>query len=380
MTLPRVRVKAGSRPGPSPLIQPAQASEGPGGGGPGPHQGPAGPDGTALRLFEAWCRERQPAGSTMRRWRGVFLAMDQFPPVLSKADAVAWKNSQLTANRSPRVVNEVWLVAARTVYGWAEANEMVASNWFKGVSVAVSKRPGQRREKELRETEWRTILRATLLPQDPQAAPWTVRLRRWDPWIMGYTGARGGEVTQLRAEDVVEVEGVGPCLRITPEAGTVKTGQARTIPLHSHLVEMGLVEVVKALGSGPIFYRAPGENRRASPRRGPNPRPPAVKAREALAAWVRSLGVGRSGHQSQPCVAPRLQEAMCQSGHRPDHSRRHRWARLEGHRGPVRGAPGPGHGRSDPSLPALPTRVSETGSRGPPGRGLRQPRRCGGED
>src|SRR5262245_36993136 len=302
MTLPRVRVKAGSRPAPSPLIDPAPLQDGAGGAMTRPTQEGGSPSGhpaalrTPSQLFEAWCHERRPAGSTMRRWRGIFLALDAWPtPILTKADAVAWKASLVTADRSPRVVNEVWLVAARTVYGWADANEMVANNPFKGVSVAVSKRPGQRREKELREHEWRTILRATLAPQDPQAAPWTARLRRWGPWIMGYTGARGGEVTQLRAEDVIEVEGVGPCVAITPEAGTVKTGQARTVPLHEHLVAQGFVEVVKSVGTGPLFYRPPGESPRPSPRRGPNPRPPAVKAREALAAWVRSLGVDDPG-------------------------------------------------------------------------------------
>jgi hypothetical protein len=43
-------------------------------------------------------------------------------------------------------------------------------------------------------------------------------------------------------------------MKLTPEAGTIKTGKPRSVPLHSHIVEQGFVEFVKANGSGPLFY------------------------------------------------------------------------------------------------------------------------------
>jgi integrase len=46
------------------------------------------------------------------------------------------------------------------------------------------------------------------------------------PWICAYTGARVNEITQLRANDVVNVDGID-CIRITSEAGTVKTLRER---------------------------------------------------------------------------------------------------------------------------------------------------------
>ena len=70
---------------------------------------------------------------------------------------------------------------------------------------------------------------------------------RWVPWVCAYTGARGGEITQLRAEDVKRHRQGFWTITITPEAGTVKTGQARTVPVHEHLVARGSIEFVRGV-------------------------------------------------------------------------------------------------------------------------------------
>ncbi len=44
-----------------------------------------------------------------------------------------------------------------------------------------------------------------------------------------------------------ERDGVN-AIRITPEPGTVKTKQARVVPIHEHLIEQGLLEFVKSRG------------------------------------------------------------------------------------------------------------------------------------
>jgi integrase len=62
------------------------------------------------------------------------------------------------------------------------------------------------------------------------------------------------------------------------------------VPLHDHLIEQGFVEFVKGSGKGPLFY-----NELKQPSASNDPTNPsksrAVKARERVAAWVRSLGV-----------------------------------------------------------------------------------------
>jgi integrase len=113
--------------------------------------------------------------------------------------------------------------------------------------------------------------------------------RRWCPWLAAYSGARMGEITQLRGFDIVEQDGVH-AMKISPEAGTTKTGKARTVPLHEHLIKQGFLAFVKTNGKGPLFYNEPSQP--ASSDDPTNPRKPRyVKAREHVAAWVRGLGV-----------------------------------------------------------------------------------------
>jgi hypothetical protein len=113
----------------------------------------------------------------------------------------------------------------------------------------------------------------------------------------------------------------------------VKTGKARTIPIHPHLVEMGLLDYVEAVKArsgkqGPLFFRPPARSSR-------NPssdllisyRAPAVKARERLAARVRDLGI----------TDPSIQ---------PNHACRHTFKRRQ----PVR-ASSRGYGMASADMP-----------------------------
>ena len=107
--------------------------------------------------------------------------------------------------------------------------------------------------------------------------------------LAAYSGARMGELTQLRGVDIVERDGIH-AIKISPEAGTTKTGEARTVPLHEHLVEQGFLAFVKANGAGPLFYNELKQP--SGPIDPTNPRKPRyVKAREQVATWVRTLGV-----------------------------------------------------------------------------------------
>jgi integrase len=98
-----------------------------------------------------------------------------------------------------------------------------------------------------------------------------------------------GELAQLRGIDVVNSNGIA-AVKITPEAGTTKTGRARAVPLHKHLIQQGFLEFVKASGNGPLFYN---EAKEVTASNDPtNPRKPRyVKAREHVASWVRSIGI-----------------------------------------------------------------------------------------
>ena len=45
-------------------------------------------------------------------------------------------------------------------------------------------------------------------------------------------------------------------MKLTPEAGTIKTGEMRVVPLHEHIIAQGFLDMVKAVGKGPLFYVA----------------------------------------------------------------------------------------------------------------------------
>ncbi|WP_336813344.1 hypothetical protein [Bosea sp. MMO-172] len=185
-------------------------------------------------VFEAWVKERDPAASTVNRWRSVFKALEaRFKgrdiAEVSAEDARDWKDVPVTPERSAVVVNDIWLRASRVVFGWALDNKRVTANPFDGVRVAVPKAAPKVREREFMEEEWKIILRGTLAKPPAQMAHYNAAARRWVPWLCAYTGSRPGEMTQLRGDDVKRHKDGFWLIRITPEAGTVKGGKARTV-------------------------------------------------------------------------------------------------------------------------------------------------------
>ena len=146
--------------------------------------------------------------------------------------------------------------------------------------------------------EWRTILRASLAINDldnPDNAA-----RRWVPWLCAYTGARPGEMTQLRGADVIEREGIHG-LRITSEAGTVKNNRSRVVPIHEHLIEQGFLEFVRKHGAGAIFYRVANGDGLGDPLNAKKPR--YTQARQGGTRSNRSL-TGLASASVCPTTSP----------------------------------------------------------------------------
>lgn len=70
--------------------------------------------------------------------------------------------------------------------------------------------------------------------------------RFWAVMLGAYTGARVGELAQLKLEDVVEMEGI-TCLSLREEKGQSLKTQAsrRLIPVHAKLIEAGFLSYIK---------------------------------------------------------------------------------------------------------------------------------------
>ncbi len=242
--------------------------------------------------FEEGVDAVKPAPSTVDRWRGVFLQLNadftgRSAGSITTDDAQEWADKLVNNERSEATVSDVWVVAARTVWGWAITRKYLAQNPFTAVRIKVPRKKRARGHKAFTPSEVKIILTAASAIVDtkkPSAAA-----RRWVPWLCAYTGARVGEITQLRGLDVREEDGVW-AIHISPEAGAVKTREGRMVPLHEHLIAQGFLTFVKSRGKGPLFYNEVKGPPRKSVASNP-PKPRYVKAREHLATWVRELGV-----------------------------------------------------------------------------------------
>lgn len=238
-------------------------------------------------LYNGYEQERELAPATRKRWRPVIghlvahLGHDNAAAVTPE-NIVEWKEA-LLCDRSQRTVREVYLAAVKAVYGWGIENRRLKENPATGISVRVPKER-KLRGKGFTPDEAAKILREALHGHHGGVSVQYQRARRWVPWVCAYTGARVGEISQMRGADVLDMDGV-PVLRITPEAGGTKTNAARLVPLHPHLIEMGFIQFVRGIGEDALFYD-PFRNRG-----GNAGNPQHKKVGEHIAKWVREIGV-----------------------------------------------------------------------------------------
>jgi integrase len=249
-------------------------------------------DQSPLKLYEAWAAARKPASATINRWNAVFDDLEAAfsgpnAQLLTDDTAQAWAVGKVTDERSAATVKDVWVNAAATVYRWGKDQRLIGHNPFAAVKVTVPRKVRNRENDAFTAEEAQIILRAATAVQD------TKRLfnatKRWVPWLCAYSGARAGEMTQLRGADV-QRRGEFYVMRLLPEAGSIKTREARTVPLHEHLIEQGFIEFVEARGKGPLFYEKETNERPGEDPMRPK-RPRAVRTRERLGQWVRKLGI-----------------------------------------------------------------------------------------
>jgi len=264
------------------------------------------------KLFEAYVAEQRIKPNTANEWRVIIRKLVAFvghddAKRLQVLDIDRWRDHLLVERhgeklaREPGTVRDKYLSAVRATLNWAVEKRYLTKNVVTGVVVRVP-RKALLRQRDLTEEEVRAILSGSLKPY-PKLRLESGLARRWIPWICAYTGARVNEISQLRKEDVFSQDGID-VIRITPEAGTVKSDAARLVPLHPHLIEQGLLAVLNQRPLGPVFY---------NPEHAKKPSPSnryIKKVAERLCAWIRDdLGI----------VDPNVQ---------PNHGWRHRFKSI----------------------------------------------------
>jgi integrase len=217
-------------------------------------------------LLERWWDEAKATGrkpSTYESYRNTiksfvaFVGHDEATRV-TRDDVVRFKDHRLMAPSlktgkvvSAKTVKDSDLTALKAVFAWALINGKVSKNPASDVTIRLGK-PPRLRSKGFTDAEAKAILKAALAHASGRESPRTSAAKRWVPWLCALTGARVGEIAQLRKADVAERDGHW-VMRITPEAGTVKTNEAREIVLHPQLVSLGFSEFVAASSDGHLF-------------------------------------------------------------------------------------------------------------------------------
>ncbi|WP_019199325.1 DUF6538 domain-containing protein [Afipia birgiae] len=225
---------------------------------------------TLTQLFEGWKREAERenyAEKTFDEYEATierlvaFLGHDDAVRV-TPADVVAYKDMRLatinprTGNPlSSKTVRDGDLAALKSVFSWAVGNHHLLSNPAEKITIKKGK-PTQTRPKGYTDAEADKLLKAALAyAAKKRELAKTAAAKKWVPWLCAFTGARVGEIIQLRKEDVKKA-GAHWAATITPEAGSVKGKEMRVVPLHPQLVELGFLDFVKASKGGYLFLTA----------------------------------------------------------------------------------------------------------------------------
>jgi integrase len=244
-------------------------------------------------LIEWWWRESLAAGrkpSTYESYKNTFTNFQRFlahddATKVTMHDVVAFKEYRLqtpsakTGKRvSAKTVKDSDLSALKAVFGWAVHNGYLDDNVAAKVTLKLSKSP-KHRSSGFTDDEANALLSACLGHKIGREHPKTFTAKRWVPWICAFTGARVGEIGQLRKQDVTERGGVW-VLRVTPDAGTVKTNEAREIPLHSQVIDLGFPDFVRAAPEGHLFLNVSSDQ---------DPLGPLQGLKNRLAEFARSV-------------------------------------------------------------------------------------------
>lgn len=213
-------------------------------------------------MFAGWWAEAEKANrtwSTRDKYEATTRLLKAFvkhndAARVTPADIVAFKDHRLK-EVGTGTVGAGDLSSLRSMFDWALANRYLPSNPVAGIKVKSAK-VVRVRDRGLSETEAAAALAHSAGVKIGSRAPKRDHAKRWVPWLCAYTGARVGEMAQLRKHDFRQESDGAWVVRITPEAGTVKDKEARDVMIHEHLIAEGLIDFVTSAPAGYLFLDA----------------------------------------------------------------------------------------------------------------------------
>lgn len=219
------------------------------------------PKQTITGLFDRWWAEAKATGraqSTHDAYKG---AIDRLVKHLGHDDAgrvteaemLAFKDARLKIV-SAKTLKDGDLPGIRSVFGWGVDNQKLAKNPTDAIKVKSEKKI-RTRSKGFTDEEANAIVVACLgYRRKPKEDVRTAAAKKWAPLIACYTGCRIAEALQLRKEDIRK-HSKHRVFDFNPAAGSIKSGSYRLVPVHQHLIDLGLLSFVEDSDDGPLFAK-----------------------------------------------------------------------------------------------------------------------------
>jgi integrase len=223
---------------------------------------------TLPALVELWWTEAKAIGRKPATYSNYKRAFEHLARYLGHDDArrvtaedivgfKAWRLASVSPQTkkpiSPLTIRGNELGGLKTIFAFAVASKLIPVNPALGVSVPRIATVHRSRSKSLSDAEALALLeQASSSQRLSNEMASTAAARRHVPWLLAFTGARVGEMCQLRKEDV-RLEGNHWVITITPEAGTVKGNAQREVVIHPQVIEQGFLKFVDAGPVGHLF-------------------------------------------------------------------------------------------------------------------------------
>lgn len=173
---------------------------------------------------------------------------------VTKDDIVRWRDYRLSINTSVKTINASDIASFSNVFAWGVERKRLALNPAEKMTIKTNRKKAKTRDEFYTPDEAAMLLRhAAAATGSKRENPKTTAAKRWVLWLCAYSGARVSEMIQLRKQDVRNDSEHGWIIRLSPEAGSIKTNKFCDVPVHEHLVSEGFIEFVKESKTGHLF-------------------------------------------------------------------------------------------------------------------------------
>ena len=167
-------------------------------------------------LLAGWWSEAQATGrkpSTHESYKSAVEKLEAFlecseAASVTKDDIIRFKAHRLASINprtgklvSPKTVKGSDLTGLKAVFGWAVDNGKLPANPAEEVSLKIGKK-ARTRDPGFSDEEACAVLSAAFHVERGGEGAKVFAAKRWVPWLLAYSGARLGEMAQLRKEDV----------------------------------------------------------------------------------------------------------------------------------------------------------------------------------